>query len=55
MSPFFAAVGAGRTYWPEGVPRVVTPEAFREAFATLGYQVCAGEELEPALGFHDRS
>ncbi len=42
-------VGTGRTYWPEGVPRVVTLEAFRGAFATRGYQVCAGEELEPGF------
>jgi hypothetical protein len=42
-------VGPGKTYWPEGVPRVVTLEAFPEAFATLGYVVCAGEELEPGF------
>jgi hypothetical protein len=31
------SIGPGKTYWPEGVPRVVTLEAFREAFAALGY------------------
>jgi hypothetical protein len=42
-------VGHGGIYWPEGVPRLVTLEAFREAFATLGYAVCADEQ--PELGF----
>jgi hypothetical protein len=42
-------IGPGKTYWPDGVPRLVTLEAFREAFATLGYVVCAGEELEPGF------
>jgi hypothetical protein len=42
-------VGPGRTYWPEGVPRVATLEVFRAAFATLGYAACAGEELEPGF------
>jgi hypothetical protein len=32
--------------WPEGVAREETVEAFVAAFATLGYAVCAGEELE---------
>ena len=39
-------VGAGKTHWPDGVPRVVTLEAFRAAFATLGYVICPSEELE---------
>ncbi len=42
-------VGPEKTYWPEGVPRLVTLEAFRAAFATLGYVVCAGAELEPGF------
>jgi hypothetical protein len=42
-------VGPGKTFWPEGVPRVLTLDAFREAFATLGYVVCAGEEVEPGF------
>src|SRR5438270_518391 len=39
-------VGTGKTHWPDGVPRVVTLEAFRAAFATLGYVICPSEELE---------
>jgi hypothetical protein len=39
--------GPGKTYWPNGVARVETLEAFRAAFATLGYIVCTSEELEP--------
>src|SRR2546430_15107859 len=35
--------------WPDGVPRAETLEAFRAAFATLGYVVCDGAEVE--LGF----
>ncbi|HVC95198.1 MAG TPA: hypothetical protein VND64_15995 [Pirellulales bacterium] len=42
-------VGSDETHWPEGVPRVVTLEAFREVFATLGYVLCAGDELEPGF------
>ncbi len=42
-------VGLDKTYWPDSVPCEVTLEAFREAFATLGYVVCTGEESE--LGF----
>src|SRR5205807_2520447 len=33
-------------YWPSGVPREETLEAFRQAFATLGYVVCDDERLE---------
>jgi hypothetical protein len=36
----------GKAYWPEGVPRTLTLEAFRAAFATLGYVMCAGEDWE---------
>jgi hypothetical protein len=39
-------VGSDSTYWPEGVLRELTLEAFRQAFATLGYVACAGEALE---------
>jgi hypothetical protein len=42
-------VGSGNIYWPEGVPRAVTLEAFRAVFATLGYAVCAGDEMEPGF------
>jgi hypothetical protein len=41
--------GAENTDWPDGAPCEVTVEAFREAFATLGYVVCTGEELEPGF------
>lgn len=36
-----------RTYWPVGVSRVETLASFRDAFATLGYVVCAQADLEP--------
>ena len=42
-------VGPGRTYWPEGVRREATLDAFRELFTTLGYEVCADEKLEPGF------
>ncbi|MHB1426826.1 MAG: DUF7689 domain-containing protein [Gemmataceae bacterium] len=38
-----------RTYWPIGTPRLETLEAFRDAFATLGYVVCAQADLEPGF------
>src|SRR6266567_4754993 len=38
-----------RSHWPAGVPRVAAPEAFREAFATLGYVACESEEHEPGF------
>jgi|HubBroStandDraft_4_1064222.scaffolds.fasta_scaffold875356_2 hypothetical protein len=36
-------------YWPLGVPREITKEAFISAFATKGYEVCA--DPYPELGF----
>lgn len=33
-------------YWPPGVPREETLEAFKQAFQTIGYQVCEGDALE---------
>jgi hypothetical protein len=39
----------GWAAWPEGVPREETLEAFRAAFATLGYVPCEG--AEPESGF----
>ena len=36
-------------YWPPGVPREATVDAFRDAFATLGYAVCADEAFEPGF------
>src|SRR5215813_1478849 len=37
-------------YWPNGVPRVVTMEAFIAAFATLGYEPC-DFDLSVEMGF----
>ncbi len=34
------------SYWPEGVPRERTIDAFRAAFATRAYQECSNEDLE---------
>jgi hypothetical protein len=35
--------------WPPGVARTETVEAFRDAFATLRYEVCGDDQLE--VGF----
>jgi hypothetical protein len=35
-----------REYWPPGIPRERTQEAFLAAFASLGYAVCESEALE---------
>jgi hypothetical protein len=37
---------AGEDTWPAGVARVPTVAAFREAFATLGYDNCDEDRLE---------
>jgi hypothetical protein len=34
-------------HWPPGVARVETLDAFRQAFATLGYNVAADDRPEP--------
>ena len=34
------------SFWPPGVPRAETLDAFCEAFATLGYAVCDDEQPE---------
>jgi hypothetical protein len=36
-----------KTYWPEGVPRQQTLEAFQQLFEGLGYTVCNHAEAEP--------
>jgi hypothetical protein len=36
-----------KTYWPEGVPRQETMEAFRQVFETLGYTACDDAAEEP--------
>lgn len=33
-------------YWPPGVPREETIEAFQQAFSTLGYEICQDDVLE---------
>lgn len=38
----------GRLYWPPGVPRELTLDAYREAFAAAGYEDCDDGELEDA-------
>lgn len=47
----------GVGFWPDGVRRTETAEAFIEAFRTLGYETCSGPDLEPeyrkvAIFFH---
>jgi hypothetical protein len=37
---------AAEDTWPAGVARVETVEAFRDAFATLGYVVCNDDQWE---------
>lgn len=38
-----------QAYWPQGIPREVTLEAFLQAFQSLGYECCDSARLE--LGF----
>jgi hypothetical protein len=38
-----------KDHWPPGVARVETLDAFRAAFATLGFADCAGEHPEPGF------
>jgi hypothetical protein len=40
------ATGPESAHWPSGAARVESLEAFRQAFATLGYVVCADDRLE---------
>lgn len=37
---------AGKGYWPKGVPREITLDAFVMAFSTLGYEACEDGCLE---------
>ncbi len=46
---WWPGLDASREYWPPGVPRERTRDAFVAAFASLGYLVCEGEE--PEAGF----
>lgn len=33
-------------YWPDGIPREETLDAFQQAYQTLGYEICQGDALE---------
>lgn len=39
----------GRGYWPQGVPRVESIDAFMKAYETLGYKLCYDERLEASV------
>jgi hypothetical protein len=41
--------GLGKTFWPEGIARSPTLDAFVSAFAAFGYEADAGEEPEPGF------
>jgi hypothetical protein len=36
-------------YWPEGIPREVTVDAFMQAYGTFGYKLCVDGSLEAGL------
>jgi len=36
-------------YWPKGVPRIETLDAFVSAYGTLGYGKCENDSLEPGF------
>lgn len=36
-------------YWPSGVPRETTLEAFKAAYALSGYVVCDSDAMEPGV------
>ncbi len=38
-----------RAFWPAGVVDEETLDAFRQAFASVGYEICASEEWEPGF------
>lgn len=38
-----------KDFWPPGVARAETLVAFLEAFTSLGYVACSGDELEPGF------
>lgn len=37
---------SGINYWPPSVPEEWTLDAFRQAYATLGYDICDNQDLE---------
>src|SRR5438045_6954499 len=43
---WWPAQAVGREYWPPGVPRERTRDAFVAVFASLGYRLCEGEVWE---------
>ncbi|PWT78411.1 MAG: hypothetical protein C5B58_15330 [Acidobacteria bacterium] len=38
-----------KPYWPVGVPRQLTLEVFKAAFATLGFEECHSGDLETGV------
>lgn len=40
---------AARNFWPAGLPRFETIQAFEQAFASLGYVVCESGHPEPSV------
>jgi hypothetical protein len=40
---------AQRFFWPAGVPREITLDAFLSAFQSIGYVVCPDESVEPGF------
>lgn len=36
-------------HWPPGVPMEFTLDAYRQAYESIGYSVCGGEELEEGI------
>jgi len=36
-------------YWPPGIPRDATVDAFKQAFQRLGYQLCANGDAEDGI------
>jgi hypothetical protein len=40
---------SGEDTWPDGVARIETIDAFRDAFARLGYAACDHDQLEPSF------
>jgi len=39
----------GIYYWPSGVPRTLTVDAFVRAYGTLGFRLCFDGSLEPEI------
>ncbi len=39
----------GKYYWPEGVPREETVQAYVRAFASIGFEPCENGDLEPGI------